>query len=501
MTPSAEPDPRRWRILGVSLVVGFMSLLDVTIVNVAIPSIRSGLGTTSAQVQWVVSGYALAFGLTLVTGGRLGDAYGRRRLMVIGLLGFIASSAAVGLAPSIGWVVVARLAQGAAAGFLTPQNAGLVQDLFSGAERGRAFGLFGLTVSVSSALGPVIGGLILAVAGQEDGWRWIFLVNVPIGLVALVYVARVVPGRRDDVPDEVRIDLVGALLLGLGVLLLLFPLVSVEGGARSPLLLLLAAPVCLYLFVRWEARTVRRGGAPLLDVHLLREVPGYASGLAVGAIYFTGFTGVFLVLSIHLQDALELTPLEAGAMLTPFAIGSAVSAPVAGRLVSHLHRRLTVVALVLMMSGVLGVVVLAAGREGVWLWWTLPPCLLLAGLGGGAVVSPNFTLTLSDVPPRMGGAAGGAIQTGQRIGSSLGAALLVTVYQVGVSHTSTGWALRAALLVALAVLAVALAVAVADLRLRVRGSRRARTPRRRGAGQPPRRPGGTPPGSARRRHR
>ncbi|HET9419650.1 MAG TPA: MFS transporter [Nocardioides sp.] len=481
MPAETAPDPRRWRILGVALVVGFMSLLDVTIVNVAIPSIRSGLGATSGEVQWVVSGYALAFGLTLVTGGRLGDAYGRRRLMLIGLVGFVASSAAVGLAPSIGLVVVARLLQGAAAGFLTPQNAGLIQDLFTGAERGRAFGLFGLTVSVSSALGPVLGGLIIALGGEQDGWRWIFLVNIPIGLVALVFIARIVPGRRPDAPARVDVDVVGALLLGLGVLLLLFPLVSVEGGARLPLLLLPAAPLVLYLFVRWEARTVRRDRAPLLDVGLLRRVPGYASGMTVGAVYFTGFTGVFLVLSVHLQDELGLSPLAAGALLTPFAIGSAVSAPLAGRVVSRLHRRITVLALVTMMTGVLGIVVLAAGVEDGWLWWTLAPCLLLSGLGGGAVISPNFTLTLSDVPTRMGGAAGGALQTGQRIGSSLGAALLVTVYQLSLGPLSAAGALRAALSTALVVLAVALVVAVADLRLRLRESRPESTTQRRGA--------------------
>ena len=480
----AGPDPRRWRILGVALVVGFMSLLDVTIVNVAIPSIRSGLDATSDQVQWVVSGYALAFGLTLVTGGRLGDAYGRRRLMVIGLIGFVVSSAAVGFAPSIGLVVVARLLQGAAAGFLTPQNAGLIQDLFTGPERGRAFGAFGFTVSVSSALGPVLGGLIIALGGEQDGWRWIFLVNVPIGLVALVFVARIVPGRRTDESTPVDLDLVGALLLGAGVLLLLFPLVSVEGGARLPLLLLPVAPVVIYLFIRWERRTVRRGRAPLLDVGLLRQVPGYANGMVVGTIYFTGFTGVFLVLSVHLQDALDLSPLAAGALLTPFAAGSAVSAPLAGRLVSRWHRRITVVALATMITGVLGIVVLAAGRESGLLWWTLAPCLLLAGLGGGAVVSPNFTLSLSEVPPRMGGAAGGAMQTGQRIGSSLGAALLVTVYQVSLGPISSAGALRAALSTALVVLALALVVAVADLRLRLRESRRESTPPRRDADRP-----------------
>ena len=166
-----EPDPRRWRILAVTLVIGFMALLDVTIVNVALPSIRSGLGASAAGVQWIVSGYALTFGLTLVAGGRLGDAVGRRRMMLIGLSGFLVSSAAVGLAPDELWVVVARLVQGAAAGLLTPQNSGLIQQLFRGPERGRAFGLFGLTVSVSAALGPVLGGLIIAAFGEEDGWR------------------------------------------------------------------------------------------------------------------------------------------------------------------------------------------------------------------------------------------------------------------------------------------------------------------------------------------
>ncbi|RYJ05393.1 MAG: MFS transporter, partial [Actinomycetales bacterium] len=175
-----------------------MSLLDVTIVNVAIPSIQEGLDSTASTVQWVVSGYALTFGLTLVAGGRLGDAYGRRRLMVVGLVAFVVSSAAVGFAPNAELVVLARLAQGAAAGFLTPQSSGLIQQLFSGAERGKAFGYFGLTVSLASATGPLLGGAIIGVAGEENGWRLLFLVNVPIGLVALVAVALLVPGRDHD---------------------------------------------------------------------------------------------------------------------------------------------------------------------------------------------------------------------------------------------------------------------------------------------------------------
>ena len=465
--PAYVPDPRRWRILMVSLVIAFMALLDVTIVNVALPSIRAGLGTSNATVQWVVSGYALAFGLTLVAGGRLGDAYGRRRFMLIGLGGFILSSAAVGLAPNATWVIVARLVQGAAAGLLTPQNSGIVQQLFRGPERGRAFGFFGLTVGISSATGPILGGAIIALAGEENGWRWLFLVNVPIGLAAMVAIVLMVPKRRlDPGQPRARLDVFGALLLGAGVLALLFPLVSLEGGSSPVVVILVAAPVLLVAFFRWEARLTARGREPLLDVTLLRRLPGYASGLAIGAIYFTGFTGIFLVLSVHLQEELGFTPLQAGLLMTPFAIGAAVTAPIAGRLVSLIHRSLTVVALSIMMAGTLAVALLVPQHAATALWVVLVPSLLVAGLGAGGVIGPTFTLTLADVPPSMGGAAGGAIQTGQRIGSSIGAALLMTVYHVTADATSASRGLRTALLTAIGVLAVALAMAIRDLRVR-----------------------------------
>jgi len=462
--PTYEPDPRRWRILGVTLVVGFMALLDVSIVNVAIPSMRTGLETSAGTVQWVVSGYALAFGLTLVAGGRLGDAYGRRRMMLVGLLSFVASSVAVGFAPDVELVIAARLLQGASAGLLTPQNSGLIQQLFRGRERARAFGMFGFTVSVSSATGPVLGGLIIALAGAADGWRWLFWVNAPIGLVAMLAVARLAPGRDPASAgrSESHIDVPGAVLLGAAVLCLLYPVVSVEGGARWPLALVAGVPVFAWAFVRWERRTALRGRAPLLDIALLRRLPGYLNGLLVGALYFTGFTGLLLVLSIYLQDGLGHTPLQAGLLMIPFALGSAVSAPIAGRYVSDAGRRLTVGAILGMMTGVVLLAVLVPGREPLWPW--LVPVLFLTGLGGGAVVSPNITLTLTEVPPRMGGAAGGALQTGQRIGASIGAALLVTVYQVTVGPRSDGTALRAALLTSVVVLAAALLMAIRALR-------------------------------------
>lgn len=460
-----QPDPRRWRILWVSLVVGFMALLDVSIVNVAIPSMQEGLHASTGTIQWVVSGYALTFGLTLVAGGRLGDAYGRRRMMTIGLCGFVVTSAAVGLAPNATLVIVARLLQGATAGLLTPQNSGLIQQLFRGAERGRAFGTFGFTVSVSSATGPVLGGLILAAAGADNGWRYLFLINVPIGLVALVLVARLVPGRdRGEDAGDARIDVPGALILGALVISVLFPIVSLEGNSYWALPILLAAAPLAWGFVRWERRMVASGRAPLLDVSLLRRVPGYAGGLAIGTLYFTGFTGLLLVTSYYLQRALGFEPLIAGLLIAPFAVGAAASATPSGRLVGAVGRRITVVALAVVIVGVAAVAAAVPMMDSDHLWLASVPALFVAGLGGGAVVSPNMTLTLADVPPRMGGAAGGAVQTGQRIGSSIGAAVLMTVYSIAETHISHGQALRLSLVAGLVLLGAAFVMAFVDWR-------------------------------------
>ena len=210
--------PGRWRALTVSLAAAFMTLLDVSIVNVALPSIERDLGASAASVQWVISGYALAFGLVLVPAGRLGDVLGRRRMFLIALSAFVVTSALSGAAPTTGLLIAARLLQGVAGGMLIPQNSGLIQELFGGAERGRAFGFLGATVGLATAAGPVIGGLILATFAGPDGWRWIFYVNLPIGLVALALAARLLPAAPRAAWRGVHLDLVGSLLLGGGVL-------------------------------------------------------------------------------------------------------------------------------------------------------------------------------------------------------------------------------------------------------------------------------------------
>jgi EmrB/QacA subfamily drug resistance transporter len=354
-------DPRRWKALWVTLVAGFMILLDVSIVAVALPSMQRGLGTTPAEVQWVVSGYALTFGLALVPAGRLGDAIGRRRMFMIALAGFVLFSALAGAAPSATLLVLSRLAQGIAAGALAPQNSALIQQLFRGTERARAFGFFGATVGISTAAGPIVGGLILALVQGPDGWRWIFYVNVPIGVVALLLAARLIPRTESGFRGD--LDVVGTGLLGGAVLALLLPLVESDSGGLTRLWWLFpVAAVLAAAFVGWERRVARHGGEPLLDVRLLRSRPGFASGVALATIYFVGFSGIWLVFALYFQTGLGYTPLQSGLAVTPFALGSAASSVVGGRLVARLGRLLTVVGLSLVVIGLAATgIVLAIG--------------------------------------------------------------------------------------------------------------------------------------------
>jgi EmrB/QacA subfamily drug resistance transporter len=485
-TPRTEPaaprpvDPKRWRILAVTQVAGFMTLLDVSIVNVALPSIQRDLGASAGTVQWVVSGYALAFGLALVPAGRLGDTLGRRRMFLIALSAFVVTSALSGAAPTVGLLIGARLLQGVAGGMLAPQNSGLIQDLFSGPERGKAFGILGATIGLATAAGPVVGGLILAAFTGPDGWRWVFYVNVPIGLVALVLAARLVPAISRGSVRGVHLDLVGSLLLGGGVLSLLLPLVQADsGGVRRLWWLFGVAVLLLATFAWWEARTVRRGRQPLLDPRLV-HTSGYAAGLGIGLVYFTGFTGIWLVFALFFQDGLGYSPLRSGLAVTPFALGVAVSAVIAGRLVSRLGRWLTVLGLTMTAAGLAAAALVLRHVSGDAAAWATAVPLLVGGLGGGMVTSPNITLTLESVPVSMAGAAGGALQTAQRIGSAIGTATLAGVFYAVLASTGRDYAaaVSSALLTASGAVLLALLLTVAELvRRRSRAEPPAPTPR------------------------
>ncbi len=449
-----------------------MTLLDVSIVNVALPSMQTGLGASAAELSWVVSGYALTFGLVLVPAGRLGDDRGRRRMFVAGLALFTVTSAAAGLATSPTWLVVTRLLQGAAGGLLNPQVVGFVQQLFRGRERGKAFGLLGAVIGISTAVGPLLGGLLLQWGGTADGWRWVFYVNVPIGVVALVLSFRLLPA--DSPAAEKRpLDPVGALLLGLGVVALMFPLVLAEQDvASAPWWLLGVAAVLLVGFVAWERRYRRTTGYPLVDFALLRT-RSYALGTTVGTFYFAGFTAIFFVLTLFFQQGLHYTPLEAGLVLTPFALGSAVTSAIGGRLVSRFGRPMVVIGTFVVAVGLAGTDVVLRLNLPSGIGWAVAGPLLLAGIGGGLVIAPNQTLTLEDVPPRDGGTAAGVLQTGQRIGTAIGIAVVGAVFfgQLTASRGDWASAISRGLLGSVGFVVLALVVGLIDV---ITGRRRSR---------------------------
>ena len=335
----------------VCLVGGAMVLLDVSIVNVALPSIETGISAAQSELQWVVSGYALTFGLLLVPAGRIGDVRGRRVVFVAALGLFTLASAACGLAPNGITLVVARLVQGLAGGSVTPQISATIQEMFQGRERGKAFGAFGTMVGIATAVGPLLGGVLIQIFGDANGWRAVFFVNIPIGLVAMPLAWKLLP-KPERAAQRKRHDLdpTGVVLLGVGVVLLLLPFVQNQEWGAWRWWLLPAAAVVLGGFVGWERFYDKRGHEPLVDLMLYRR-RSYSAGSAMITLYFAGFTPLFFVFTLYLQSGLQYTALAAGVAITPFALGSAVAAAIGGRKVSDVGRPLIVIGLVLVLVG------------------------------------------------------------------------------------------------------------------------------------------------------
>ena len=314
-----EPDPRRWLALVICCSALFMTLLDVSVTNVALPSISRATGASPSQLQWVVSGYTLAFGLVPVLAGRLGDDHGRRLMFQVGVGSFAATSMLAGLAPTAEVLIAARVLQGLAGGLINPQVSGLVQQMFGHDERGRAFGVLGTTVGVGTALGPLVGGALIALGGPHLGWRLVFFVNIPVGIVVFMLARRFVPTAPTH--SRHRLDVGGAALLGGATFCVLFGAVQYD-SARDARLALLAIPAALLLigFFRRERRLTALDRDPLVDLRLFR-IPSYASGVLFALAFFPAMAGLPLVLAIYYQDGLGYTALQSGLGITAFAIG------------------------------------------------------------------------------------------------------------------------------------------------------------------------------------
>jgi EmrB/QacA subfamily drug resistance transporter len=423
---TAASDARRWRGLVVMLLAAFMDIVDTTVVLIAAPAIRADLGASYAAIQWVVAAYALALGLLLVTGGRLGDILGRKRLFLAGVAGFTVASAACALAPSIGVLIAARAVQGAAAGLMLPQILATVQITFPHAERPKAYGLYGAMNGLGAAAAPILGGLLVGSNVFGLGWRSVFWINLPIGLVALVAGSVLVSESRS--PRRPRLDLPGVALVSVGLLLLLYPLI--QGGERGwpawALLMMAGSLPVLAAFAWYQARRERTGSA-LVPVSLFRR-RSFAAGLLVTVVAFSTIAAIFLVLTVLLQAGHGSSALQVGLTFIAWPVGLAITSGLAVRLVARLGRSLVSAGtLVLAAAMLLTIAVINMGGESLGAW-QLVPGLALGGLGFGLLAPIAVDIVLSAVPERDAGAASGVTNTAIYVGTAAGVAVLGTVF-------------------------------------------------------------------------
>jgi EmrB/QacA subfamily drug resistance transporter len=443
--------PRRWAVLALVLAAECMDLLDGTIVNVAAPTIRTDLKASATALQWIISGYSLAFAIGLITGARLGDRYGRKRLFVAGSAAFGAASLAAALAVSPAMLIGCRLAQGAAAAVLIPQGLGIIRDVFAPAEQGRAFAVFGPVIGLSAVLGPIIGGVLVSLNAFGTGWRLIFLVNVPLAVAAAIGAARIMPESR--APRAPRPDGLGTLLSAAAMGLLIYPLI--QGRQAGWTYLMMAASVLAAgLLGAWSRRQGRRGHGALIETSVFRH-RGFSSGLACVLVFFAGMTGTLLALTLYLQFGEHFSAVHAGLTLAPFAAGSAAGAVLAATIgVPRLGRG----------ALQLGAVFAAGGT-----WWMLSivtahglatssaeliPAQLVLGIGIGMLISPLFDFILASVGDHEVGSASGVLNAVQQLASAIGVAAIGTVFFSTLSHSGFVAAISQCLRVELGIAAV-----------------------------------------------
>ncbi|MFB7248699.1 MFS transporter [Streptomyces populi] len=433
-TGSHPPARVRWAILGVVLAADVLDLLDSTITNIAAPTITHDLGGGTALIQWLGASYALALGVLLVLGGRLGDKYGRRRLFLTGLAGFTAASAACGLAPTPGTLVAARLVQGAFGALVIPQGFGILGATWPRDQIGKAYSLFGPVMGLSAVGGPVLAGFIVDADLAGLGWRPMFLINIVLGGAALLAAARLLP--RDTGDRATTVDAPGSVLLGATMLTLLTGLIegSAHGWDAPPVLLLL---VGLALFAGFCHRQ-RTAPSPLIKPSLLHN-RGFTSGLVIGVVFFAAVAGLLYVVSLFLQQGLGRSPAAAALALTPLSAGIVIASIACYRLIGRLGRRLVLIGFLVTLAGTAHLIALVATSGTDTGGWALVPPLLVIGLGMGACFGSLYDVTIGDIAPEEAGSAGGSLGAVQQLANAIGAAAVTTVYfrTGGGAHATT----------------------------------------------------------------
>jgi MFS family permease len=409
--------------LVVLLAGGFMPPLDFFIVNVALPSIHETLGATPAQLQLVISGYACGYGVFLITGGRLGDLFGRKQCFLIGMAGFSLASLGCGLATSPTHLVIARVVQGSAAAVLLPQVLGSIRALFPNErELARAMSAYGIMMGMAAAIGQFSGGALIQWDPAGLGWRAIFLLPLPICAVALVLGWKLVP--RTGGGGNIRLDLGGAALISLILTAIVVPLSEgrEQGWPAWVFASLACVPVLTVAFVRYEARLSRGGGMPLVDLALFR-IPSFRRGLLVATLFFSN-TSFYLLYGLYQQEGRGLVPLQVGLAFVPYGIGLFIGPLISAPLI-RLRPKLLSIGMGIQASfyTLVGVLV-AFGIDGM----ALTAAVFLSGLGQGIAFPRLFATVLGDVPPAQGGVAAGLTSSAMQIGSALSVAAVGSLF-------------------------------------------------------------------------
>jgi EmrB/QacA subfamily drug resistance transporter len=412
---------RRGFGLAVLLAGSFMTVLDAMIVQLALPSIARDLHAGSAAIELIIAGYSLAYGVLLVTGGRLGDIFGRKRIYLIGMAAFTLASILCGLAPNAPILVAARVLQGATASLVLPQVLASIRVGYDGAERRRAFGLMGLVMGAASALGQLAGGVLISGDVLGLGWRLVFLVNLPIGILAVLAGLRFLDESR--APVRAKLDPFGILLFSAGLACLLGGLVGLHhlGVAQASALALLSVPLFL-LFGRHESRFEQRGSLPLLSIRLLK-LPAFVFGALTVMIFYASCSSYYVSFAVFLQFGAGFSPFDAGLLFTPIAGIFAATSILAPRLIGRYGT------LVLRVSAL----IYAIGYAGVWITLThegapnlmiLMPTMLVVAAVQGFIMTPLLNVVLGALPESHAGMAGGSIATMQQVGNALGIAVI-----------------------------------------------------------------------------
>ncbi|MFG2665524.1 MFS transporter [Streptomyces sp. NPDC048387] len=427
-TPDAPADRLRWLALAIVMTASFMDLVDVTIVNIAIPSMRQDFGASTSAIQWITAGYALAFAAGLITGGRLGDIYGRKRLFLVGVFGFTAASLLCGIAADPAMLVASRLLQGGMAAMMVPQVLAIIHVTFPPHERGKVFGMFGAIVGLGAVSGPLLGALLTEwnLFGLE--WRTIFLINLPVGIAAVILGRNFI--TESKAPKALRLDLAGVVLATLALVLLIYPLT--QGRENDwPLwgfVCMIASPVVFAVFIAYEKYKIKKDGSPLVELSLF-QVKSFAGGITV-QLAFGLATGIFfLVWTLYMQMGLGWSPLRAGSTGIPFSIAVSVAAGLSvEKLVPRFGRKVLQAGALIMAAGLL-LYIWESQRYGMEIAsWQMAAPLIVMGAGMGLIVAPLNDTILSQVPREHAGSASGLINTTGQMGNALGLALTSVVF-------------------------------------------------------------------------